>query len=201
MWCDGFHNLCVTGMCATGQWKFKCSLYMTMSLLWQWGMIQVVCCRKVPWKAGDMQGTRMRFLIAHWNFICEWDVSLNVTSPANNKQLLWTGVGLLAVHRKKGHNLLSLELTRITETKHLPFGQLKAEYEHCQLKTVWGRHGSNDWAPSELSIECGFILRCGHLNSISQKKCACCLTGPENCFFDVVVLKSTFRAYVCLSHV
>ena len=70
---------------------------------------------------------------------------------------------------EKGHNLLSLELTRITETKHLPFGQLKAEYEHCQLKTVWGRHGSNDWAPSELSIECGFILRCGQLNSISQK--------------------------------
>ena len=54
----------------------------------------------------------------------------------------WGGIARSA--SKKGHNLLSLELTRITETKHLPFGQLKAEYEHCQLKTVWGRHGSND---------------------------------------------------------
>ena len=102
----------------------------------------------------------------------------------------WGGIARSA--SKKGHNLLSLELTRITETKHLPFGQLKAEYEHCQLKTVWGRHGSNDWAPSELSIECGFILRCGQSDSISQIWCACCLTGPENSSIDVVVLKSTF---------
>ena len=158
------------GNSATGLWKFRCSLKMTMSLLWQWGMIQVVCCRKVSWKAGDMQGTRMRFLsligILYVNEMFHWRTWLHQWTTSNCCGLGWIACSA----SKKGHNLLSLELTRITETKHLPFGQLKAEYEHCQLKTVWGRHGSNDWALSELSIECGFILRCGQLDSISQKK-------------------------------